>query len=91
MQAKDRERLYGVIAARHGPAIGRAADISYTVNVSIGGGTQTTGPVVPSHRRPSSTLDIEAAQVGDICDVIIAAGRMYFVIYEGLASQEACP
>lgn len=87
----ERERLFGVVTARHGPAIGKASDIAYTVRVDMPQGWVTVGPVQPSHRRPSSTLDIEAAEVGDLCDVYYAGGQMRFQICEGLASQEACP
>jgi hypothetical protein len=83
-------RLFGVIVQRHGPAIGLAADIAYTVRVDMPLGAVTVGPVQPNHRRPSSTLEIEAAEVGDICDVYYNGGRMYFQISEGLAAGEEC-
>ena len=87
----DNVRLWGVIAARHGPAVGAASGIAYTVNVTTPQGMVTIGPVAPSHRRPSSFFEIEAAEVGDVCDVIFTGGRMYFLISEGLAGQEGCP
>lgn len=86
------QRLWGVVVARHGPAIGPAEDIAYTVRVELPQGFTTVGPVKPSHRRPSSFFDIEAAEVGDVCDVMYRnGGQMYFSICEGLAGQEACP
>lgn len=83
-------RLFGFIVARHGPAIGLAADIAYTVRVDMPLSSVTVGPVKPNHRRPSSVLEIEAAEPGDLVDVCYNGGRMYFAIREGLAAGEEC-
>jgi len=89
--------LSAFIGGRTGPAIGPARDITYKVVVDFPpdergpGYTKTFEGVIPNHRRPSSTLEIEAAEIGDECIVRIRGASIKFLIYEGLAAGDECP
>lgn len=88
--------LAAQVVAVHGPAVGLATDIKYDVYVNFpesagGPGYSTTFTnVTPSHRRPSSVLEIEAAQVGDECIARLRGNEIAFLIFEGLAAGEEC-
>lgn len=82
------QKYYGEIVGRNGPAIGLAADISYTVRLFTSSGSVDYPNVRPSHRRPmssTSTVHIEAAHFGDVVEVLFRSGQSpKFIIHEAL-------
>lgn len=81
------ERTAKVIE-RQGPAEGMAAAITYTVRLFHDGGFTDYKNVTPSHRRPSTTTEIQAALTGDPCIVIFEHGYSpRFIIFEGLITE----
>lgn len=92
----NRGSLSGFVVARNGPAIGKAERITYDVRVDFPADSHGPGysmtflGVVPAHRRPSSVLDIEAANVGDEVIPRMRGNAIQFLIFEGLAAGEEC-
>ncbi len=80
--------VYGEVVERIGPAIGPANQIRYRVRLYHAGGSTDYGPIAPSHRRPSDTLDIGAAHPGDVCVALFKAGTQpRFFIIESVVAE----
>ena len=79
----DQVYMCEVFGVNGGP-IGMADTITYDVRVVGATNSIVAHDVTPAGRRPSSTSDIVAAEIGDIGFIKVRAGKMYLQIAEGL-------
>jgi hypothetical protein len=94
VQHSSWRRIFGVVAARNGPAQGDPAGITYTIvglwEVPSGRRVKVVFNNAVPTRRISQGAQIIAANIGAPCDTTIGPSGTHHEIKEGIPFVEAC-